>query len=510
MIQRNSSGSGRFPPWKSVERMTNEFKTPSMSPGMATRNPAMGPAPPTSISASRFGGGTRLMMTAPIVPTGATIEIRYGRLLSTPRSTESTLCPISCVTRIAIKDREKASPPPTADRRYPSPTSPCALIYPAANVVNSVARNRAAFTCHRHCARGGWGTNARITRSSRRRSSGSRPVGSTRRRSARKRALLSAGTCTVNAGRPASSSTPVTGKYSDTTRWRFSSSPLRWNTVLPRVRPRTRNVKGGSRAALSPLRGSRGRAVARSASPQERRDVEVVDQRLDPVFDRVRRLTEFVCGLSACLAPGGDDGDPHVAVHLVVNDGAEDDVGIPVGRLLDDLGGLRDFQQPHVQPAGHVDQHAPGALHRCFEQRTADRRLGRADGAVLAAGDADADQCRPGFVHDRPHVGEVQVDEPGHRDQIGDALHPLPQHVVGDAKRLHDGGRAIDDLQQPVVGDGDQRIHLLLDVARTLVGGLRAPASLKRERFGHHANRQRSQFSGYFGNDRRSAGAGAA
>src|SRR5256712_4657555 len=244
-------------------------------------------------------------------------------------------------------------------------------MYPAAKVVNSVARNRAAFACHRHRAGGGWGTNARITRSSRRRSSGSRPVGSTRRCSARKRALLSAGTCTVNAGRPASSSTPVTGKYSDTMRWRFSSSPSRWNTVLPRVRPRTRKVKGGWRAALSPLRGSRGRVVARSASPQEGRDVEVVDQRLDPVFDRVRRLTEFVGGLAAGVEPGGDHGDTQLAVHLVVDDGAEDDVGIRGGRLLDDLGGLPGFQQPHVQPAGHLDQHATGAPHPWFQEPTA-------------------------------------------------------------------------------------------------------------------------------------------
>src|SRR3712207_8472549 len=42
-----------------------------------------------------------------------------------------------------------------------------------------------------------------------------------------------------------------------------------------------------------------------------------------------------------------------------------------------------------------------------------------------------AHQRRAGVLHDRPHVGEVEVDEPRDRDQVGDALDALAQDVVG-------------------------------------------------------------------------------
>ena len=40
--------------------------------------------------------------------------------------------------------------------------------------------------------------------------------------------------------------------------------------------------------------------------------------------------------------------------------------------------------------------------------------------------------------HDRLHVGEVAVDDAGNRDDVGDALHRLPQDVVGDAERFEE------------------------------------------------------------------------
>ena len=75
--------------------------------------------------------------------------------------------------------------------------------------------------------------------------------------------------------------------------------------------------------------------------------------------------------------------------------------------------------------------------------------------------DADAHERGAGVVHDGAHVGEVQVDEPGHGDEVGDALHALAQDVVGVLERLDDAGVALDDLEQPVVGDHDDGVgHL--------------------------------------------------
>ena len=89
--------------------------------------------------------------------------------------------------------------------------------------------------------------------------------------------------------------------------------------------------------------------------------------------------------------------------------------------------------------------------------------------AVLAGGEADAHQRRAGVGHDRAHVGEVEVDQAGHRDQVADALHALAEDVVGDPERVDHRGRAVEHLEQAVVRDHDHRVAgcaKLLDAAR--------------------------------------------
>ena len=66
-----------------------------------------------------------------------------------------------------------------------------------------------------------------------------------------------------------------------------------------------------------------------------------------------------------------------------------------------------------------------------FEQGRGDRGLGGVRAAVLAAGRTDSHQRRTRILHDRADVGEVQVDQAGDRDQVGDALNALAQDVVG-------------------------------------------------------------------------------
>ena len=60
------------------------------------------------------------------------------------------------------------------------------------------------------------------------------------------------------------------------------------------------------------------------------------------------------------LEPGGDDGDPHLFAHGLVDDAAEDDVGVGVGHAVDDLGRLVDLEQAEVGSAGDVEQDARG------------------------------------------------------------------------------------------------------------------------------------------------------
>ena len=83
------------------------------------------------------------------------------------------------------------------------------------------------------------------------------------------------------------------------------------------------------------------------------------------------------------------------------------------------------------------------------------------EGAVLAGGQADAHHGGAGVLHDGADVGEVEVDQARDGDQVGDALDALTQRVVGDAERIEHAGLLVDDFEQTVVGDDDERVDLL-------------------------------------------------
>src|SRR5439155_15268316 len=97
---------------------------------------------------------------------------------------------------------------------------------------------------------------------------------------------------------------------------------------------------------------------------QELGDVEVVVVEVEVVVGAAQgrlflleaeRLRAHVAGAPAvalALVPveaGGDDGDTDFVAERVVDDGAEDDVGVRVRRLADDLGRLVDLEQPEVR-----------------------------------------------------------------------------------------------------------------------------------------------------------------
>ena len=93
--------------------------------------------------------------------------------------------------------------------------------------------------------------------------------------------------------------------------------------------------------------------------------------------------------------------------------------------------------------------------------------------------DADAHQRRAGVAHDRAHVGEVEVDDAGDGDQVGDPLDALAQDVVGELERLGERRLLLDHLQQSVVLDHDQRVDLVGELVDADLGLLRAPPSLE-------------------------------
>ena len=246
---------------------------------------------------------------------------------------------------------------------------------------------------------------------------------------------------------------------------------------------------------------------------QERRDVEVVAAAVEVeivvvvgaehVGDRLevgpagparRRALARPVGLGVVPAveAGGDDRDPDLVAHLVVDDGAEDDVGVGVGHAVDDLGRLVDLEQAEVAATGDGEQDAAGALDGGLEQRAGDGGPGRVERPTLARAVADAHEGGAGVAHDHLHVGEVGVDQARRGDEVGDALHALQQHLVGHLERVEHRGLLVGDGEQAVVGDDDEGVDLLLQLLDAGLGLHRAAAALEAERAGDHADGERA------------------
>ena len=129
---------------------------------------------------------------------------------------------------------------------------------------------------------------------------------------------------------------------------------------------------------------------------------------------------------------------------------------------------------------------------------------------MLAAADARAHERHPHAVHDRLHVGEVEVDLARHGDEIGDALHGLAEDVVGDLEGLAEGRGALDEVQEALVRDRDQRVDGLAQRADAVLRLHAPPLPFEGERLRDDGDRERAELRGQRGDDRRGAGAGAA
>ncbi|BFO20735.1 hypothetical protein SHKM778_71230 [Streptomyces sp. KM77-8] len=215
-------------------------------------------------------------------------------------------------------------------------------------------------------------------------------------------------------------------------------------------------------------------------------------------------------GRLAAVEAGRDHGDPDLVAEGVVDHRAEDDVGLGVGGLADQLGRLVDLEQAEVGAAGDGEQDATGAVDGRFEERGGDGHLGGGHRAVVAAGRADAHEGGTGLRHDRLDVGEVEVDEAGRGDEVGDALDTGEQHLVRRLEGVENRHLAVRDGQQPVVRDHDEGVDLFAEFGDAVLGLVRAAPSLEGERAGDHTDGEGAERAGDVGHDGRATGTGAA
>ena len=74
--------------------------------------------------------------------------------------------------------------------------------------------------------------------------------------------------------------------------------------------------------------------------------------------------------------------------------------------------------------------------------------------------DADAHHSRARVLHDRADIREVEVDETRDGDEVGNALNALTQRIVCDTERIEHASFLVDDLEQAIVRDDDERVDL--------------------------------------------------
>src|SRR6266511_916544 len=207
----------------------------------------------------------------------------------------------------------------------------------------------------------------------------------------------------------------------------------------------------------------------------------------------------------------GNDRHPDLAGEPVVDRGAEDDLCLVRRGLADDLRRLVHLEQRQIVAAGDREQDPASGAELRVDQRRAKGAFGCLAGAILRPGrEADTHQGRAGTLHDRPHVGEVEIDQTREGDQVADALDALPEDVVGDLERVEHRRRAVEHLEQAVVRDHDRRVALLaqgVDAGFGLRAALR-PLELERRR--DDADCERTEALRDLRDDRGGAGTGPA
>src|SRR5215207_6464313 len=202
-----------------------------------------------------------------------------------------------------------------------------------------------------------------------------------------------------------------------------------------------------------------------------------------------------------------DHGHPDLTGEALVDRRAEDDVRFLRGPATDDFGRLVHLEEREVVAAGDGEEDASGADELRVDERRAERSLGRSHRAVLARGEADAHDRGARVLHHRPYVGEIQVDQAGHRDQVADALDALSQDVVRDPESVEHRGRTVEHLEQTVVRDHDDRVAVRAQLVDAALGLGASPRALETERKGDDADRERANLLGDTRDDGCRAGA---
>src|SRR5260370_886656 len=152
--------------------------------------------------------------------------------------------------------------------------------------------------------------------------------------------------------------------------------------------------------------------------------------------------------------------------------------------------------QREARAAGNVDQNSLSTVNGIvFEKRAGDGAVRGIHSAVRSGGHSGAHYRVALAMHDGFHVGKVAVDDAGHGDDVGDALHRLTKNVVGNAEGVEKARAALDGFHQTLVRDHDDGVHSADEFLKSLLRLHHAALAFEGEWFGDHCHAQGAQFA---------------
>src|SRR3989344_4766445 len=193
-----------------------------------------------------------------------------------------------------------------------------------------------------------------------------------------------------------------------------------------------------------------------------------------------------------------------------IGDSAKDDFRVGIDGLGNDIRGILHLQHAKVLASSDGEKNSLRAMYRDFQEGRVYRGAGCELGTLLADTRANPHESTAGVLHDRAHVGKVDVDYTRLRNEVGNSFDCLLQYFVAHRKRVLDAGFARDDGEELVVGDDDECVHGFAEFRKPLFGEPSALRSLKAERLRDDADGERAELASDFRDDRCSAGSRAA
>ena len=170
------------------------------------------------------------------------------------------------------------------------------------------------------------------------------------------------------------------------------------------------------------------------------------------------------------LESRGNDRHDQVIADLGIDHLSDDDVRLSIRRVLYDRGRFFHFMQRHVWTTRDIQQYATRTFDTAlFQERAANRLVRRILRPVGAPPDSHAHDRPPRVGHDGPHIGKVDVHQSDGCDHIGDTLNGLTQDIVRHLERIQQWSGLVDDAQQPLVRNNQQRINVPAE-ANIIVG----------------------------------------